>query len=147
MALPNFAAKYNGPLPPQPDVLYLVHADNLIPTEVNNAKEEKKKDDTNYSIPGASSPVRTPLAEPIFILESKNIVADRIGLFKLDVKGGRREVTISKRRKSSHPLRLAVTPLGDNLYRIEVDENLGLENGEYALSPEGSNQVFCFEVY
>jgi hypothetical protein len=33
----------------------------------------------------------------------------------------------------------------DKLYRLEVEESL--EPGEYALSAEGSNQVFCFQVY
>lgn len=132
----------------QLDVPYLVHADNLIPTEVNDAREGNRKDETTYSIPGASSSARTPLPEPIFLLETKNLSPERIGLFRLEVKNGRREVTVSqRRRKSARPLRLAVTRLDDNLYRIEVDENLGLENGQYALSPEGSNQVFCFEVY
>jgi hypothetical protein len=147
-ALPGFAAKYSGPRPPKPDIPYLMHADNLTPTEVNDAKEDNKKGDTVYSIPGVSSAARTPLAEPIFLIETKNISPDRLGLFKLDVKNGRREVSISqKRRRSGRPLRLSVTRLDDNLYRIEVDENLGLENGQYCLTPEGSNQVFCFEVY
>ena len=30
---------------------------------------------------------------------------------------------------------------------IEVNEGLGLENGQYSLSPQGANTVFCFEVY
>jgi hypothetical protein len=38
-----------------------------------------------------------------------------------------------------------VTRLASDLYRIEVNESL--EPGEYSLSPEGSNQVFCFEVF
>ena len=33
----------------------------------------------------------------------------------------------------------------EKLYRLEVEESL--EPGEYALSAEGSNQVFCFQVY
>jgi hypothetical protein len=146
--LTGFAAKYSGPRPPKPDIPYLLHADNLVQTEVTDAKEESKKNETVYTVPGVSSPARTPLAEPIFLLETKTISPERLGLFRLEVKSGRREVTISKRgRKSGRPLRLAVTRLDENLYRIEVDENLGLENGQYALTPEGSNQVFCFEVY
>ena len=38
-----------------------------------------------------------------------------------------------------------LTKLDDALYRVEVNEVL--ENGEYSLSPRGSNQVFCFQVY
>jgi hypothetical protein len=38
-----------------------------------------------------------------------------------------------------------VKPLEGKLYRVEANETL--ENGEYALSPDGSDQVFCFQVY
>jgi hypothetical protein len=31
------------------------------------------------------------------------------------------------------------------LFRVEANE--GLPNGEYALTPEGSNHTFCFQVY
>jgi hypothetical protein len=149
-ALSGFAAKYSGPRPPKPDVPYLVHADNLISTEIGDAKEDRKKNDTVYSVPGTSSPARTPLSEPIFLMETKNLSADRLTLYRMEVKNGRREVIMSqtqKRTGKGRALRLAVTRVDDNLYRVEVDENLGLENGQYCLTPEGSNQVFCFEVY
>ncbi len=139
--------KYSGPRPPKPDVPYLLHADNLVQTEVGMATEEKRgKSDSSYTIAGAASPARTPLAEPIFLFEADKITAESLQLFRLDVKNGNREVSMGKRR-ATHPLRLTVKPLGDRLYRIEVNEGLGLENGEYSLSPEGSNAVFCFEVY
>lgn len=64
-----FAQKYDGPRPPKPDVLYIVHADNLIPTEAMEARQEKM----TFVIPGASSPSRTPLAEPIFIMQADKI--------------------------------------------------------------------------
>ena len=137
-----FAQKYTGPRPPKPDLLYLVHADNLIPTEQAEASQEKDK----YIVPGASSPARTPLAEPIFIIDADKIQPQSIELYRMEVKGGKREVTISSRRgRGSHALRLSVTPLEGRLYKIEADEEL--ENGEYALSPNGSNTVFCFQVY
>ena len=42
--------KYTGPRPPKADLPYLKHAENLIPTEVSEAKEEKgKKDDITYA--------------------------------------------------------------------------------------------------
>jgi hypothetical protein len=34
--------KYTGPRPAKPDVLNLVHADNLVETEVLNATQEEK---------------------------------------------------------------------------------------------------------
>ena len=68
-------------------------------------------------------------------------------LFKLQSKGGQREVVSCRRGTSGWraPLRLNVTRLGENLYKLEVDEIL--ENGEYSLSPADSNQVFCFQIY
>ena len=139
--------KYDGPRPPKPDIPYLVHADNLIETEVGEAREEHHgKSDVTYIIPGANSPVRTPLAEPIFLFEAEKISPESIGLYRMEVRKGNREVVTSEKRRM-HPLRLMVTPLGGHLYRIEVNENLGLENGEYSLSPQGSNAVWCFQVY
>ena len=37
--------KYTGPIPPKPDVLYLMHATTLVETEVGQAREEKRKND------------------------------------------------------------------------------------------------------
>jgi hypothetical protein len=140
------ADKYKGPLPPKPDIPYLLHASNLIETETGQAREESRKSDTNYVISGASSPARTPLAEPVFIIDAQKLSPERFELYRLDVKGGNREVTFSSRRRGGNrPLHLAVTPLGGHLYRIEADEPL--ENGQYALSPSGDNRAFCFEIY
>jgi len=140
------AEKYTGPLPPKPDIPYLLHASNLVETETGQAREESRKSDTNYVIAGASSPARTPLAEPIFIIDAQKNSPERFELYRLDVKGGNREVTFSNRRRGGNrPLHLAVTPLGGHLYKIEADEPL--ENGQYALSPSGDNRAFCFEIY
>jgi hypothetical protein len=140
------AQKYSGPRPSKPDIPYLVHADSLVETEVAEAKEEKKKDDITYVVAGSSSPAKTPLAGPVFILEADKLSANKIQLYKFEVKNGRREVWFSHKGKaSSRPRRLNVTSLGGNLYKIEVEESL--ENGEYGLTPEDSNQVFCFQVF
>jgi hypothetical protein len=136
--------KYDGPRPPKPDLPYLKHANNLLPTEAAMAKEEKKKDDTLYVIEGAASPAKTPLASPIFLIQAEKLVPDRLGLYKLDSKSGHREILFGP-KKSPKPIRIEVSRLAGNLYRIEVDESL--DPGEYSLSPEGSNQVFCFQVY
>jgi hypothetical protein len=139
--------KYTGPHPPKPDVPYLMHANTLIETEVGEAREQQHgKNDVTYFINGASSPARTPLAEPIFIMDSEKITPESLQLYRLEVKNGNREVAMSRKR-NAHPLRLMVTRLDNRLYRIEVNEGLGLENGEYSLSPSGANTVFCFAVY
>ena len=137
-----WAEDYTGPIPPMTDMIYLVHADNLIPTEAGEAKQDKG--DT-YSISGVASSARTPLAEPIFLLKSDKLSPESLELYRMDIKGGRRETTVSNRRRGARPLHLQVTRLERGLYRIEASETL--ENGEYALTPAGSNRVFCFEVY
>jgi hypothetical protein len=146
-AAASYGQKYTGPRPPKPDIPYLKHADNLIATEAAEAKEENRKDDILYAVAGAASTARTPLASPIFLLQSDKLAADKLQLYKLEVKNGRREILFSRKKKQTAiPLRMEITRLSsDNLYKIEVDDSL--EAGEYSLTPEGSNQVFCFEVY
>jgi len=141
------AEKYSGPTPPKPDIPYLVHASNLIETEVTQAREDNHKNDTTFVISGASSPARTPLAEPVFIIDSRQVSPQSFELYHLDVKGGNREVSMnsSRRRGGSRALHLAVKLLSGHLYRVEVDEPL--ENGQYALSSNGDNHAYCFEVY
>jgi hypothetical protein len=140
------ADDYTGPRPPKADLLYLVHASNLIPTEATEAQQEGKKDESTFSVQGAASSARTPLAEPIFLLRSEKIRPDALELYRFEVKNGRRQLTLSKKRSDkSGPFHLSVTKLDKDLYRVEADE--ALENGEYSLSPSGSNAVFCFQVY
>jgi hypothetical protein len=140
-----FAQKYDGPHPPKPDVPFLKHADNLLATEVAQAREEKRKDDTVYTVEGANSSAKTPLAEPIFLFQSEKLHPDKLQLFKLDSKNCHREIVFSKKRGPA-PIRVEVTRLSsDNVYKLEVEEQLA--PGQYSLSPEGSNQVFCFEVF
>ena len=117
-----------------------------MPTEAGEAKEKKgKKDDITYAIAGASSPAKTPLASPTFLMESAKLPADRLQLYKLESRNGRRELTVSP-KKPGKAIRVTVTKLSsDGVYRIEVEESL--EPGEYSLSPSESNQVFCFQVF
>jgi hypothetical protein len=141
-----FAQKYDGPRPPKKDVIYLLHADNLVPTESADAKEEGKKNDTVYTFPGTTSSARTPLAEPIFILDSDSIRPDSVELYRMDVRSGHREVKVSGgSRRNGKALRLSVTKLDRGLYKLEASETL--DPGEYVLSPTDGKHVFCFEVY
>ena len=144
---PLWAQKYDGPRPPKKDVVYLLHASNLVATEVQEAQQEGKKDSTTYSVAGAASPARTPLAEPIFVLASDKISAESLELYKFDVKNGKRELTMQEKRRRGgpRPFHVTVTRLDAGLYKLEASETL--ENGEYGLSPSGSNRVFCFQVY
>ena len=143
------AQKYDGPRPPKPDVPYLLHAARLIPTDVDEAKEEKRKEGTAFVTTGAAAKARTPLAEPIFLFESKSIPPEKLSLYKLDVKTGNREVFFfdnpKKRKDSSKQLRISATRVAPGLYRLEPTEPL--PNGEYALTPADSNTVFSFTIY
>src|SRR5208283_1367723 len=98
-------------------------------------------------VPGASSPVRTPLPEPIFLLASDKITPESLGLFRFDVHNGQREIALTgKRRKAaSKQYHLSVRPYDGGLYRVEAAE--ALEPGEYSISPEGSNTAFCFSIF
>ncbi len=139
------AQKYDGPRPPKPDLPYLKHAANLIPTEAVVAKEEKKKDDTIYVIDGANSSAKTPLAAPIFLMQADKLAPDKLALYKLEIKDGRREISFPA-KKPPQAIRIVVTRLtSDGLWKIEVDESL--DPGEYSLSPERSDQTFCFQVF
>lgn len=141
--------KYSGPKPPKADIPFLLHAGTLVETETLLARESQDKNSQVYTIPGATSPARTPLTEPIFIFQSDKINPDKLSLFRLDVRAGNRVLVLpepGKRKKdASRPLFLMVTPLSPGLFRVEVNEYL--ENGEYCLSPDGSNQVFCFTTF
>jgi hypothetical protein len=139
--LAAYAQESTAPTPPKSDLPYLKHADNLVPTELVQAQEQKKKDESTYVIAGAASSTKTPL--PIFIFASEKIPPESLQLFKLQTKSGHREITIGK--KGPDPIRLQVTHLSGNLYRIEVYNEL--EPGEYSLSPNNSNLAFCFAVF
>lgn len=143
------AEKYTGPRPPKPDLPYLVHADNLAPTEASVAREEERKDFSAYVVTGAASSARTPLAEPIFLIQAQKLVPEKLSLYKCEVRNGNREVLIptnpKKAKDASRPFHVVVSRLEPGLYRVEVDEPL--ENGEYTLSPDGSNDSFSFSVY
>jgi hypothetical protein len=139
------AQKYDGPRPPKPDLPYLKHGSTLVPTEAVTAKEEKKKEDTNYVIDGANSTAKTPLASPILLMQAASVQPDKLQLFKVDIKSGHREIFFGAKKRPP-AIRIVVTKLStDGVWKIEVDESL--EPGEYILTPEGSNQVFCFQVF
>ncbi len=150
LALPQSSKKYTGPRPPKPDLPYLLHATNLIPTETGVASEEGRKDETANVVKGNASPARTPLPEPIFLLTAEKLVPEKLELYRLAVgKTGNRELSIPKNTKkmkeSMRPIRLSIARLDSNLYRLEATDLL--ENGPYCLSPSGSQEVFCFDVY
>ena len=138
--------KYTGPQPEKADLPYLIHADVLVPTEATEAKEENRKDDIIYVVEGATSSAATPLASPAFLIRADQRVADKLEVYRLEPKNGRREILFSHKKKQvARPVRCTASRVGDDLYKLEVDESLG--TGEYSITPSGSNQVFCFRVF
>jgi hypothetical protein len=144
-SLGQSAEKYSGPVPAKHDVPYLLHADNLIETEAVNATQSAQKTDAVFVVGGETSWARTPLAEPIFLFVSERISPASLGLYQFDVRNGRREIVISKKKGTTKMFHTAIKQLSPGLFRIEASDYL--ENGEYSLSPEGENIAFCFTVY
>jgi hypothetical protein len=141
-----FGQKYTGPQPEKADLPYLIHADVLVPTEATEAKEETRKDDIIYVIDGATSSVATPLASPAFLIRADQLAPDKLEVYKVESKGGRREILFSHKKKQvARPVRCTASRVGDDLYKLEVDDSLAI--GEYSITPNGSNQVFCFRVF
>jgi hypothetical protein len=138
--------KYSGPVPPQKDVPYLLHADNLIATEVANASQSSSKGDQVFSVAGETSTARTPLAEPIFLLAADKLSPESLGLYQFEVSKGRRQISIGRKKgKGAKVFHTSVRTLAPGLFRVEAAQYL--ENGEYCLSPEGENIAFCFTVF
>lgn len=149
-ALPAAAQKkYTGPRPTKADVPFLVHANQLLPVETSEAREAQGKNETNYSVAGESSPTRTPVPEPVFLFLSDRINPERLSLFRMVTRNGERTLSLPsdprKKKDSVRPIFILVTPLENRLFKVEVNEPL--DNGEYCLSPEGSNTVFCFSEF
>ena len=149
-ALPVAAQKkYSGPRPEKSDVPFLQHGKKLIEVETSEARDAQGKGEMNYTVPGANSPTRTPVPEPVFLFQSDKINPERLSLFRMEVKSGQRALSLPsdprRRKDKTRPLFILVSPIENRLFKVEVNEPL--ENGEYCLSPEGSNKVFCFSEY
>jgi hypothetical protein len=138
--------EYAGPRPPRKDTVYLVHADRLIATDVGIARQQIAANEITYTVPGERSTARMPLASPTLLVEAESLSADKLRLFRLDIRDGHRELDFHyKSRGGAFPLRTDIADVAGGLYRIDVVDSLS--PGEYALSPDGANEVFCFEVF
>lgn len=139
--------RYEGPRPEKADVPFLLQAGKLTEIESGEAQEKTEKDATIYIVSGVSSPTRTPLPEPIFLFKADKVNPERLSLFRMEVKNGNRFIAMPTRGKKGgpKPIFLMVNRLESGLYKVEVNEYL--ENGEYCLSPDGSNRVYCFSTY
>jgi hypothetical protein len=139
--------KYDGPVPDKADLPHIRHANKLVPTEAGVASQSSVKNDTLYTVSGATSPARTPVVEPIFIVKVEKLNIQQMTLYKMEVKNGQRQLLIPAKpgKNSPKPLRMTLDVLRTGLYKLEAQEPL--YQGEYCLSPNGSNDVYCFTVY
>jgi len=136
----------SGPKPEKKDVPYLVHTNSLVETEIIKPGAAEAAAGTVYSVPGESSPARTPLALPVFLLDASGIQPQTPRLIRLTSKAGHREaIVLKKPDPNDAQILLTVTNLGAGLYRFEVVNEI--ENGEYALIAPGSPLLFCFTVF
>jgi hypothetical protein len=128
----------------------LRHATRLIALEVAEAREEKRKEGDRLRLFRGRLPSPYPRWRNRSSCSNPNrFRREKLTLYKLDVKGNSREVFFfdnpKKRKDSARPLGLMVTRLAPGLSKLEANETLF--PGEYALTPEGSNQVFLFQVF
>jgi hypothetical protein len=133
--------------PGKADVPYLLHAGSLVETVHLQATEERKNNTVTYVVAGTTSTTRTPLAGPEFVLLSEKLDPNALLLYTFQVRNGRREISFNekKRKENPEPHILSVFPLSKGLFKIRVDGSL--PRGEYCLTPDGSNDVFCFTVF
>ncbi len=140
--------RYDGPVPQKRDAIFLRHADKLVELDQGTAQQTDRKNETMYTVAGASAQAKTPMAEPIFLIDAENLNPERLSLYKMETgKSGGRELMIPNQPKknSPRPIRMNADRLERSLWKVEVQEFL--ENGEYCISPDGENKVFCFGVY
>jgi hypothetical protein len=80
-------------------------------------------------------------------MKVKDLVPEKLKLYRLEVRNGRREITFrsGKKAKNPEPLRVDIKHVREGLVRLEVSDSL--PNGQYSFSPDESNAVFCFEVH
>lgn len=134
------------PKPDKKDVLYLVHASTLVQTEIVRPVPKDDGASNTWSIPGESSLAKTPLALPIFTIDTASIAPEKLQLYPFEIKDAHRELTLRKKGPSeTEPILITISPISGTLYRIELVNEI--PNGEYGLTIPGSNQFFCFSVF
>ncbi len=138
--------KLGLPNPPKPDVPYIIHATSLLETEVGEAVIQEDKKELRYYVNGTESSAKTPLAAPEFLFRSESIDPRLLQLHAFEKINGRREILVKKKKKTvAQPIVMDIFPVEEGLTRMRVDGSLAA--GEYCLTPEGSDAVFCFSVF
>lgn len=138
---------YLGPKPAKKDVPYLILGDKLVEPEILEANQTEEKKRTTYTVAGVSSNAKTPLAEPAFLIDASQLRPESLSLYPMKVEKGNRTITFHDKPKKNdpRPVPLLFHQRKDDMMVIEANQYL--DPGEYCLSPDGSNTVFCFQVY
>jgi hypothetical protein len=146
-ALASPALAEDSEVPPKADIPYLLQAGNLVETVHTVVTEERKNNTVTYVVPGVTSSIRTPLAGPEFVLLKEKLDPSLLRLYAFEVRNGHREISFNdkKRKQNPDPRILSVFPMSKGVFKVRVDESL--ERGEYCLTPDGSNDVYCFTVF
>jgi hypothetical protein len=146
-AIASPALAEDADVPPKADIPYLLQAGNLVETVLTVVTQERKNNTVTYVVPGTTSATRTPLAGPEFVLLSEKLDPNLLRLYAFEVRNGHREISFNekKRKQNPDPRTLSVFPMSKGLFKVRVDESL--ERGEYCLTPDGSDDVFCFTVF
>lgn len=132
--------------PPKQDIPYLIHGSEIRELEQAQARQEETKKQLVFWIPGAAASVKTPLAAPEFLIDSKDIDPRDLRLYGFEVSKGRREILFRKNKKIvAEPFFLQLDGVEARVVRIRTGASL--PPGEYTLTPEGSNAVFTFAVF
>ncbi|MCB1021780.1 MAG: hypothetical protein KDC27_17745, partial [Acidobacteria bacterium] len=147
LLLASLAFAQDIPRPPKADTPYLIHAGNLVETEASDASDVSTEKAMRYAVEGATSTARTPLALPEFALAPESLDPGVLELYRFEPVNGRREILLKKKKKVvAEPYHLTALPSQQKgVYRLRVAQTLS--PGEYCLTPQGANQVFCFTVF
>lgn len=132
--------------PPKQDVPFLIHGSDLRELETTAAQEEVVKNQLKFWIPGTASSVKTPLASPEFLIDSKDLDPRDLQLYGFQVANGRRELLYRRKKKVvAEPFFLQLDGIEARVVRIRISASL--PPGEYGLTPDGSDAVFTFAVF
>lgn len=138
---------YHGPKPAKQDMPYLVLGNRLVETEESEASQQEGKNRTTFTVRGTSSSARTPLAEPAFLMLPGKIRPESLSLYPMRVDKGNRSVSFSAKPKKDDPRAIPLLFHQRKDGTTMIESNQYLDPGEYCLSPQGANTVFCFQVY
>ena len=134
------------PNPPKQDIPFLIHGSEIRELEQTVAKSEEIKNQLKFWIPGTAASVKTPLAAPEFLIDSKGIDPRDLQLYGFEVANGRRELLYRRKKKVvAEPYFLQLDGIEARVVRIRISGSL--PPGEYGLTPDGSDAVFTFAVF